>query len=523
MSADVNQESSSAENKLLDELKAAQAIGAAVIDVALDAVVIANNDGRITGFNPAAEKMFGYKASQVIGKLLAETIVPPHHRAAHSAGMKRHKETGISRVLNQRLELEAMKSDGTVFPVEIAIHRVAVSGQTIFAAYLRDLTAAKEAERRIREQELRERAHQSEKLSAMGSLLAGVAHELNNPLAIVVAYSSMLEEMAADPSLKQKAQKINAAAERCARIVKSFLAMVRQKPPLREPADLNQLISGVCDMLNYGLKSAGVRLEKSFDPNLQMVEADSDLFSQVIANLIINAQQALTDRPGDRIIWITTQRAAAGVSVEIADNGPGIPKEIVHRIFEPYFTTKPAGVGTGIGLSICHNVVHAHGGKLDYADRPGGGASFRIFMPPADVQPQSAPKAEAGPSKGMSILVVDDEADVAEMLADMLESAGHRAHIAHTPQQVYDIIDAGGIDAVFTDLRMPQMNGAELRKQIAARNPRLGRRTVIMTGDTIAGPITIKAAAGNDDPLWIEKPFMRHEILELLNRVQKID
>lgn len=516
----MNVQPTDAEARLRDELKIAQAMSAAVIDAALDAVVIADSEGRITGFNPAAERMFGYASAEVLGRPLADTIVPPHHRDAHMSGMRRHQATGVSHVLDQRLELEAMRKGGAVFPVEISIHRVTASGNAVFAAYLRDLTPAKEAERRIREQEQRERAHQSDKIAAMGSLLAGVAHELNNPLSVVVAYSAMLADMADSPAVKQRAHKVNAAAERCARVVKSFLAMVRQKPPQRQPTDLNQLVNGACDMLAYGLRSAGVQVIRKLDPALPLIEADQDLFSQVIANLLVNAQQALTDRPGERTIWIETQGAGDAAILEVSDSGPGIPRDVAARIFEPYFTTKPAGVGTGLGLSICRSVVQAHGGRLDHMDRPGGGARFRIFMPATDAAQAATSAPVAAQTSAMSILVVDDDPEVAEMLGDILEAAGHNVIFAQSPEEVFAAMDRQRLDAVFTDLRMPQINGAELRNQIMARDERLGRRTVVMTGDTISGPLAIKAASGGNGALWIEKPFMKDELMELLVRLK---
>jgi PAS domain S-box-containing protein len=502
--------------QLLQNLERSKAESAAVIDAALDAVVIADGEGRITGFNPAAERMFGYAAREAVGKLISETIVPPVHRAMHEAGMRRYQETGQASVLGRRIELEGIRANGEMFPIEISIHSVDLPGQTSFAAYLRDLSAIRDADRKIAEQ--REKIHQSEKLSAMGSLLAGVAHELNNPLAVVVAHASLLETKSRG-SVKLRAQKIHSAAERCARIVKSFLAMVRQKPAMREVIDLNRLVDGAVEMLGYGLKSAGADVVRELEEGLPAIEADKDLFNQVVVNLVVNAQQALTDRPQPRTIWVRTRSTSAAVMLEVADNGPGVPAEVVPRIFDAYFTTKPVGVGTGIGLAICRDVVTAHGGELDYSDRPGGGAVFRLVMPAATGGLDAARlKARPGNTR-LSLLIVDDDAEVAEALHDILVSAGHKAKIAATGEVGLRLVDQGAkFDAVFADLRMPDMNGAAFRNALAAKHPQLARRTVIVTGDVVAGPIAVKAASG-EDGLWMEKPFMRDDVAAMLERL----
>jgi PAS domain S-box-containing protein len=510
-------ESQSEATQLLQRLRRSEAKNAAVIDAALDAVVIADGEGRITGFNPAAEQMFGYSAADSVGKLISETIIPPAYRADHDAGMRRFQATGEANVLGRRIELQGIKANGEIFPIEISIHRVNLPGEVSFAAYLRDLSAIKDADSQIAEQ--RERIHQSEKLSAMGSLLAGVAHELNNPLAVVVAHASLLEAKATG-SVKLRAQKIHSAAERCARIVKSFLALVRQKPAMREVTDLNRLVDGAVDMLGYGLKSSGAEVIRDFETDLPAIEVDKDLFNQVIVNLIVNAQQALVERPQPRTIWVRTRSNAAAVTLDIADNGPGVAAEFVPRIFDAYFTTKPAGAGTGIGLAICRKVVQAHGGQLDYSDRPGGGALFRVYMPAAATQPDLAkPKARRGSAR-LSVLIVDDDADVAEALRDILLSSGHRVEIAPSGERALGLLDGGAqYDAVFADLRMPDMNGAEFRNALAARYPALANRTVIVTGDTVAGPVAIKAASGHENALWMEKPFMREEVAAMLERL----
>src|SRR5690606_27194541 len=186
----------------------------------------------------------------------------------------------------------------TQFPVELAIQEVKAAGRTWFCAYLRDLSELRSAEAEVTRQ--RERLHQAEKMSALGSLLAGVAHELNNPLSVVVAQSTLLREQAKDPAVQNRAERIHAAAARCGRIVKSFLALVRQQPPMRREVDLNEAVLAALEMTAYGLRSSGIEVERRLDPDLPIIEADADQVGQVVVNLLVNAQQAMADRPTPR-------------------------------------------------------------------------------------------------------------------------------------------------------------------------------------------------------------------------------
>lgn len=503
-------------------LRGTEATYGAVLASALDAVIVIDEEGAVVEFNAAAEAIFGHRRIDVLGQQIGDLIVPHGMREKHRLGFERYLAGGAARILGRRIEVEALRADGTIFPCELAVTEVKLPTRRLFTAHARDMTEVRRAAGEIERQ--RERIHQIEKLSAMGSLLAGVAHELNNPLAILLTQASLLKETARDEAVKKRAERIEAAATRSGRIVKSFLAMARQKPAQREKLALNEMVEAALEMTAYGLRSAGIAVERRLDPALPMIEADRDLIGQVVANLVINAQQALAERPAPRQVMVATRRQGGFAVLEVADNGPGVPDHVRARIFEPYFTTKAVGVGTGIGLSICRQVAEEHGGAITVEDRPGGGALFRVTLPllageEGDGEPATPEAEEDAPAPGWSVLVVDDEMDVGQSLADILDFLGHRPELVGGPEEALARLDAGGrYDLVVADLRMPSMNGMELHAAVAARRPELASRFVVMTGDLVAGPKLIERD-GAAAPPTLEKPFNPAEVRALLDRL----
>ena len=490
-----------------------QGLQRVVIDSSPNAVLASDRQGRIIILNPAAERMFGRGATEALGGSISDLIVPVVEPNATGPGAR----GDILDSLGERMTVEGRRGDGTLFPAEVSILRVGHGRQALFAAYVRDLTEQRRAAAAKEEQ--RQRQHQSEKLSAMGSLLAGVAHELNNPLAILVTQATLLKEKAPTPDVQRRAERIHAAAQRAGRIVKSFLAMSRQKSPVREPIALNPVIENTVEMLGYGLRSAGVTVDLQLDADLPAVDADRDLMGQVFANLVINAQQALADKVGERTITIHSGVRNGTVEVTLRDNGPGIPEAIRARIFDPYFTTKPAGAGTGIGLSICRNILLAHDGRIDL--RPSdGGAAFAVQLSPSRQLPASASSGgSAASQEGLRVLVVDDERDVGDSLAELIGLFGHRTTVVGSGAEAVERLKEGVFDAVFTDLRMPGMNGVSLRQAIAEFDPQLARRTVIMTGDTV-GTHRLGTNETADLELILEKPFSAKDVSSLLDQVR---
>ncbi|HMB76332.1 MAG TPA: PAS-domain containing protein, partial [Kiloniellaceae bacterium] len=275
----------------------------------------------------------------------------------------------------------ARRPSGETFWASVSGRLIEFRGRPVIVSHTRDLTEQLAMEAELERQS--EIVHQSEKLSALGGLLAGVAHELNNPLSVVVGQTLLLKETSRDATVLSRAEKIGSAADRCARIVRTFLAMARQQPARSENIDVNAAIESAMEVTGYAIRSSDIDVSLRLGKDLPSVWGDPDQLGQVFSNLLINAQQALTDFDGRRKIKVTTRydRKKDFVVVKIADSGPGVPHDIRSRIFEPFFTTKEPGGGTGIGLAFCHRVVEAHGGVIRVESTPGEGASFFIRLP----------------------------------------------------------------------------------------------------------------------------------------------
>jgi len=424
--------------------------------------------------------------------------------------------------MGRRIETEAMRADGTVFPAELTVTEVRLPGRRLFTAYLRDLTSAREAEVEIQRQ--RSALQQSEKMAALGSLLSGVAHELNNPLSIVIGNALLLAEETEGLPLAERAQRVQAAAERCGRIVRSFLAIARQRKAERRPTTAQTLVDDALQLLAYTMRTSGVAVEQDIAPDLPTLLCDPDQIVQVLSNLLINARHVLEERPQPRRVRLTARADAGWAQIEVADNGPGVAEAIRSRIFDPFFTTKPAGSGTGIGLAVSRGMVEAHGGSLSLAPADGEGARFVIRLPLAhDALPQSDAEGAAGvPSKVTpamrTALVVDDEPDIGELLAEMLRKLGYRIEVKASGEDAQAALRQRDYDVVFSDLRMPGLDGPALYAWMAEHRPHLCARTAFITADTLS-PSAHQFLASAGRPV-LEKPFVPAELQQLLAQLQ---
>ncbi len=380
-----------------------------------------------------------------------------------------------------------------------------------------------------REEEIqhqREALLQREKLAAMGSLVAGVAHELNNPLSIVMGHASLLGETLRSGPGAEQVEAISRAAERCARIVKNFITLARQHPPEHQQTDLNRVVREAVELLAYPLRVDNVEVALDLAKDLPILWADPHQLQQVVVNLVTNAHHAMRETPPPRRLTLTTRYdpARRWISLEVADTGPGIPLEIWSRIFEPFFTTKPPGQGTGLGLSLCDRIIEGHGGTIRAESTPGEGAVFRVELPvenAPELQKETQVAEGLPPASGKIILVVDDEPAICKMLTEILAAEGHQVETAATGAVALSKLRERAYDLILSDIKMPELDGRSLYRELARDYPELSRRVIFITGDTL-NPATMTFLEQTGAPS-LDKPFLLHEVRRVVQQALRAD
>src|SRR5512135_2696753 len=375
-----------------------------------DAIVVANEQGIITLFNPAAQRIFGYEEREVLGGPLL-LLMPPEDQAYHQQTLRRLVEPWHSRLVGRTIELQGRRKSGEIFPLEISLSAIELPEGVVFLGAIRDLTDRRRLQARV---------VQAEKLASLGLLSAGVAHEINNPLAYVANNLAVLErdycglsevlaayeaaqatlesarpdiaaqvaQLAAEidlPYVKEHIEQIvgstRQGVKRVADIVQNLRGFTRLDQPAIDRVNLHDAITSSLEMIRGRLGRHHIVVEQQFG-DLPLVICAPAQINQVFLNLLVNALQAIeaTSKEGGRI-EIRTRAAGDEVIVEVADDGRGIPAELLPRIFDPFFTTKAVGEGTGLGLSISHGIVSDHGGRIEVESTPGQGSRFRVILP----------------------------------------------------------------------------------------------------------------------------------------------
>ena len=334
---------------------------------------------------------------------------------------------------------------------------------------------------------------QSEKLSAIGEFVAGVAHELNNPLTAVVGFSEMLKVQDMNTQHHHYADMIYNAAQRCQRIVHLLLSFSRPQKPERKPVSVNSMVESVLEIIDYPLRTGNIEVVTRLDRDLPLVMADGNQIQQVLLNILNNSRQAIEACQSGGQIRITTATVGSKVRIIIKDNGPGIPKEILPRIFNPFFTTKGVGKGTGLGLSLCYGIIKEHGGSITPESQPGEGATFTIELPAVDTKgtgvetpaPATVEKPDLREGAGRRILIIDDEEPILNLVREKLGQHGYEVMVAAHGEAGLKQLKQNRFDVTFCDWKMPGLNGREVYEHLRNSNPQLARRMVFLTGDVI--------------------------------------
>jgi PAS domain S-box-containing protein len=358
----------------------------AIVDSALDAVVVMNAEGIITEWNKQAEETFGWTRPEALGRRMSETIIPAQYRLSHERGLEQFFKTGQGPVLNRRIEITAFRRDGTEFPVELSITPQKSDNTWTFSAFIRDITARKQAQEDLRNAHA-ELAHVN-RVMTMGELAASIAHEVNQPLAAVIASGDSCKAWLANepPNLEKAlaaADRIVQAAAQASDIVRRIRALFKKTTSITTPLEINEVITETVSLVGGEVQRKGVSLNTELAANLPAALGDRIQLQQVILNLAINATEAMTgfeDQP--RRLVIQSKLAESGeILVSVADSGPGIDPQQTAQLFAPFFTTKPDGIG--MGLSISRSIIEAHGGRLWAIANQPRGAVFHFALPAA--------------------------------------------------------------------------------------------------------------------------------------------
>jgi two-component system NtrC family sensor kinase len=497
--------------ELFETLRQAEWRFRTLFRAAPDAVLtVLQTTGRVREANDAVREVFGLDPHQVVGRTLIEMVVPGDRDMLEEALSK------AFRGVPARAEVQVVVPEGRTRVVALAASRLPEADPPSALLVGRDMT---------HEREMRLRLMESDRLAAVGELVAGVAHEVNNPLSSISAFAQLLlRDGTLTQPQRESIEVIRAETMRASQVVKDLLAFARRSEPQRAPLDLNGVVSRTLRMRQYQFSEAAVRTVPEFGKDLPAVMGDARQLQQVCLNLLTNAVQAMGPGGGGTLL-VRTYASEGNVRLEIKDTGPGISTKARAHIFEPFFTTKKEGEGTGLGLSVSYGIVTAHGGTIEVADTSPHGTTFRVSLPAVSAQARAqeaardpGPLTLRSPLAGIKLLFVDDEPALRSGMQAFGELRGFTVITASDGAAALETARTTGVDAVVCDLRMPGMDGFAFHEQLRRERPGLAERTVFITGDVV--PTTTSRGSIARQPV-LTKPFAFDRIEEALIAVMR--
>jgi len=484
------------------------------------ATIIIEEDTTISLANTEFEKLSGYSKGEIEGnKSWTEFVV--------EEDLERLKEYHRVRRIDpnaapRNYEFRFIDRQGNVRDIVLAIAMIPGTKKSV--ASLLDITERKRAEAERRE--LERKAHLASRLATVGQMAAGIAHEINNPLTTVVGFAELLMARKLPEDVMKDLKVISDSAQRVADIVRRLLTFARQYRPERSLVNINELIKATLELRAYELETGNIKVTTELDPELPETVADGGQLQQVFLNLIINAEDEMSRAHGRGSLLIKTEMVDSTIRVSFTDDGPGIPRENLERIFEPFFSTKKVGEGTGLGLSICHGIITEHNGRIYAESEPGKGATFIVELPVVseekEVKPAEPEIGGAREAVKARILVVDDEPAITQFLSRVLMGEGYEVKTIDNAETALKLIERERYSLILLDIKLPGMSGFELYESLKKVNPSLARRTVFITGDVLG--TDTRNFLSRTNASYITKPFniekLKKEIKRLLARTK---
>ncbi len=474
-----------------------------------DLIYATDLEGRLTEYSRGGEALLGHNRDQALGMNFADFY-------PETATRERLQEMLISGAPVQNLETTVKRRDGTLQEVMVAAAPLRDEAGRLYGTVgiIKNVTDLKMAQRHLL---------QAEKLGAIGEVVSGVAHELNNPLAGVLGYAQLLMGGPMDARQQRSVERIFESALRCQKIVQNLLAFARQHPAEKRYLGLNGIIEKTLDLKAYQLRVNNIKIVRDLDAALPKTMLDFNQIQQVLLNVINNAQYSMSTHRGQGTLTVRTSAHGGTIRVELADEGPGIARDVLGRIFDPFFTTKPVGEGTGLGLAVSYGIINAHGGRIWADSMPGSGTQILIEIPvrpqegSAPATPEISPQEVRPHGRSLHILAIDDESVLLDLLVDALGGEGHRVDTAGSAREALQKLERGGYDILVCDLKMPEMDGRQLYEILQARWPEMARRLIFASGDTIH-PDTRRFIEHSGRPC-IDKPFKLETLSGVIARL----
>jgi PAS domain S-box-containing protein len=484
-----------------------------LIDSLPDAIVVLDTDGQYTYVSPRIRDLSGFEPEELIGKKLGERIYPDDLPAVEDVF---HRLTAGESVSGQ-VEYRTLQKNGSwcTFRANASPLFDDKGKITGVVASARDVTESRRLEQQL---------YQTEKLVAMGQMIAGVAHELNNPLTAIIGISDLLCGAAKDERTRHQTDLIHQQARRAAQIVQSLLAFSRPASAQRAPVKFDQVIRRSLQLHEHSLQQDQITVQFDPSPDLPYVDADANQLMQVFLNLLTNAEQAILEIRDHGQIRIHVEHSGSKVSATVEDDGPGIKPGILAGIFDPFFTTKRPGGGTGLGLTICLSIVKEHGGTIEVQTSPLGGALFRVVLPAVEeataLQPGVQTKSNAASShtlSGHSILLVDDESSIRELVQESLSARGLAVDCVASSEDALERLASHSYDVIVCDFNLPGLNGEQLFSRLHSVRGSDYQHFIFITGELL-DPKTIESFTQRGARI-LQKPFQLSELAALLREV----